>query len=190
MGRMTAETVDRRVARTQAALDAAFVQLLFSRNYHDITTADIAAQADIGRSTFYEHYKSKDDLLRHSLSGPFSVFAEIVVAPSSTALLPTLAHFVENRALARVVLAYPVRQVASRCLADMIEAKLVVLARPPQRPVIPLPLIALQLAEAQLAIMENWIVGRVAAQPAAIAEALVLSTEALVTALLQRKGTV
>src|ERR1700761_1440933 len=113
--RMTTETADRRVARTQAALNTAFVQLLFSCDYDDITTADIAARADIGRSTFYEHYKSKDDLLRHSLARPFTAIAQIVVDPSQEALLPTLAHFRENRALAGKIFVPPLRQVVSRC---------------------------------------------------------------------------
>jgi AcrR family transcriptional regulator len=184
---MTAEAVDRRVARTEAALNAAFVQLLFSRDYNDITAADIAAQADVGRSTFYEHYKGKNDLLRHSLARPLTVLAEIVASPSPEALLPTLAHFRENRSLASVIFAQPVRQVMSRCLADLLEPRLTALARgsTPRQPVIPLSLVARQLAEAQLAILENWILGKVAASPAAIAEALVLSTDGLVSALLR-----
>ena len=189
---MTADTVDRRIARTQAALSTAFIQLLFSRDYNDITTADIAARADVGRSTFYEHYKGKDDLLRHSLARPLTAFAETVDNPAPGALLPTLAHFRENRSLAAVLFAAPVRQVVSRCLAELLEPRLTALAHGAisRQPVIPLSLIARQLAEAQLAILENWILGKTAASPAAIAEALVLSTDGLVGALLRRAGAI
>jgi AcrR family transcriptional regulator len=186
--RMKAEATDRRIARTQAALNAAFVQLLFSCDYDDITTADIAARADVGRSTFYEHYKGKDDLLRHSLARPFTVLARLVVDRSQEALLPTLAHFRENRALAGRIFVPPVRQVVSRCLTELLEPQLDMLARglAPRQPVIPIGLIARQLAEAQLAILENWVLGKTAARPTAIAEALVLSTDGLVGALLRR----
>lgn len=189
---MTAEATDRRIARTEAALNAAFTELLFSCDYDDITTAKIAARADVGRSTFYEHYKSKDDLLRHSLARPFNAIAQIVVSPLPEALLPTLAHFRENRALAGRIFAPPIRQVVSRCLAELLEPQLSTLARgsAPPLPVIPLYLIARQLAEAQLAILENWVLGKTAARPTAIAEALVLSTDGLVSALLRRHETI
>jgi AcrR family transcriptional regulator len=58
---------DRRVERTRSALRRALVDLLRTRDYDDLTVNDILASADVGRSTFYSHFSSKDDLLRYGL---------------------------------------------------------------------------------------------------------------------------
>jgi AcrR family transcriptional regulator len=53
---------DRRSQRTRHLLSAAFVELLREKGYHAITVSDIIKRANIGRSTFYSHYRDKDDL--------------------------------------------------------------------------------------------------------------------------------
>jgi AcrR family transcriptional regulator len=60
-------TIDRRVARTRMALYDAIAALVLRQDYASITVADILAEANIGRSTFYAHFTSKDDLLGRSL---------------------------------------------------------------------------------------------------------------------------
>ena len=55
--------LDRRVARTQQALTMALVELVLAKRYAAITVQDLLDRADVGRSTFYAHYRSKDDLL-------------------------------------------------------------------------------------------------------------------------------
>lgn len=59
--------VDRRVARTRTALYDALVALVRVKDYDLITVEDILRKADVGRSTFYAHFTSKDDLLACSL---------------------------------------------------------------------------------------------------------------------------
>src|SRR5215510_4017956 len=58
----TAKT-DRRVRRTRELLQRALLSLIQERGYDRITVQDIIDRADIGRSTFYAHYRDKDDLL-------------------------------------------------------------------------------------------------------------------------------
>lgn len=57
------ETTDRRVRRTRATLHRALIELLLERPYERITVRDILDRADVGRSTFYAHFRDKDDLL-------------------------------------------------------------------------------------------------------------------------------
>lgn len=64
---MAKKTVDRRVSRTRAMLQQGFCTLLRRRRYEAITIDDICNAANVGRSTFYAHYKSKDDLKRDGL---------------------------------------------------------------------------------------------------------------------------
>ncbi|WP_083865436.1 TetR/AcrR family transcriptional regulator [Nocardia brevicatena] len=54
---------DRRIRRTRDALHLALIELMMERGYERVTVSDIIARADVGRSTFYAHYRDKDDLL-------------------------------------------------------------------------------------------------------------------------------
>jgi AcrR family transcriptional regulator len=58
---------DRRVVRTRRTLQHALLALMLKRGYDAITVEDICAEADVGRSTFYAHFTSKDDLKRSGL---------------------------------------------------------------------------------------------------------------------------
>ena len=59
-------TDDRRVRRTQHALVQALVELVLEKRYDSITIQDLLDRADVGRSTFYSHFRGKDDLLLKS----------------------------------------------------------------------------------------------------------------------------
>ena len=54
---------DRRVRRTKRRLKEALLELIEERDYGPITIQDITDRADVGRSTFYSHFDSKEDLL-------------------------------------------------------------------------------------------------------------------------------
>lgn len=69
-------TVDRRVTRTRATLQEGLCALLRRKHYEAITIGDICAAANVGRSTFYAHYKSKDDLKRSGLERLHAALAE------------------------------------------------------------------------------------------------------------------
>jgi AcrR family transcriptional regulator len=55
---------DRRIPRTRAMLQHALTSLILKKGYEAITIQDICDEANLGRSTFYAHYTSKDDLKR------------------------------------------------------------------------------------------------------------------------------
>ncbi|WP_375598526.1 TetR/AcrR family transcriptional regulator [Devosia sp. Naph2] len=59
--------IDRRVRRTRQTLHETLMRLTVERGYDEVTVADIAAAADVGRSTFYAHFTDKDDLLRSAV---------------------------------------------------------------------------------------------------------------------------
>ena len=53
---------DRRIQRTREVLQKALIELISERGYDAITIQDIVDRANVGRTTFYLHYKSKDEL--------------------------------------------------------------------------------------------------------------------------------
>ncbi|MDO4242436.1 MAG: TetR/AcrR family transcriptional regulator [Actinomyces sp.] len=54
---------DRRRARTRRAVERAFIELVGEKGYAGLTVQEILDRADVGRSTFYTHFHSKEDLL-------------------------------------------------------------------------------------------------------------------------------
>ncbi|MFE9579485.1 TetR/AcrR family transcriptional regulator [Nocardia sp. NPDC006044] len=81
MKRLTGST-DRRVRRTKSLLHRALIELMLERGYDRISVRDILHRADVGRSTFYAHFRDKDDLL---LVSSTDYLRAAVTAPGSEA---------------------------------------------------------------------------------------------------------
>lgn len=60
--------IDRRAARSRAALKRSLVLLTLDKGYEGVTISDLCHKACVSRSTFYAHFTSKDDLKRSGLS--------------------------------------------------------------------------------------------------------------------------
>src|SRR5258707_15719817 len=72
---------DRRIRRTRRLLRDGLLALVLEKGYDQITVQDILERADVGRATFYAHFRDKDDLLvsgaddlRESLRQQMSAF--------------------------------------------------------------------------------------------------------------------
>jgi AcrR family transcriptional regulator len=59
---------DRRVLKTKASLRDAMLALMAERGWDEMTIQEICDKANVGRSTFYVHYQSKDELLLEGLN--------------------------------------------------------------------------------------------------------------------------
>lgn len=79
---------DRRVQRTHRLLHKALMSCIVEKKYESITVQGILDRADIGRSTFYTHYRDKDELLvrgfQHFKSLLMSVQAVATEAPTKS----------------------------------------------------------------------------------------------------------
>ena len=58
---------DERARRTRERLGSAFVALIHEKPIEDVTVQDVLDRASVGRSTFYLHFRDKNDLLLSQL---------------------------------------------------------------------------------------------------------------------------
>jgi AcrR family transcriptional regulator len=177
-------TTDRRVTRTREALQQAFTRLFFQQGYEAFTVSDVAEHANVGRSTFYEHFDSKEDVLWACLSRMFAVFAETIASDvEPPGLTMVLEHLWQNRRHADAIFTGAAKAILSRSLAGLIETELRALGQG-MKGLAPLRLASIQLAEAQLALTEAWLRGKAAATPTALAASLHASSRAGARALI------
>jgi AcrR family transcriptional regulator len=172
---MPAATIDRRIERTREAIAGAFNALIFEgRRYDRIRVADLIARAGVGRSTFYEHYRGKDDVLAETIRHPFAMLAAAVDRDARVSTLrDVLEHFHENRVQAKAIFAGRARRRVARVLASMVEERLRLRAqsRGTATPV-SIGIAAVAIAEGQLAAIVAWGAGDVAGDAARLADVL------------------
>ncbi|HEV7509748.1 MAG TPA: TetR/AcrR family transcriptional regulator [Thermoanaerobaculia bacterium] len=69
---------DRRVLRTRDTLGDALVELMQEKPFDDITVQEVLDRAGVGRSTFYAHYKDKNDLFLSDVEDFFKMFSTML----------------------------------------------------------------------------------------------------------------
>lgn len=164
--------VDRRVERTLSALLHAFVALVSEENYRAVTIARIVERANVGRSTFYDHFRTKDDVLLASMEWMFAILADTTDAATPSEEIEELVrHFWSNRQLAKVVLAPPVEGKLRRALAARIDDRLGRSNRWAGNPT-GRKIASLGIAAAQLGLLGAWTRGEVSADASMISAAI------------------
>lgn len=167
-----------RAGRTRSAIVDAFSTLVLERRQRRIGVPDVIAEAGVGRSTFYEHFRSAEGVHMAALARPFALLADAAVGRGDRAATAgLLAHFWENRQRARHTLTGRSGEQASRLLAGLVEERL------RERLTLPPRLAAQQLAAAALAPVRAWLLGEAPSSPEALAETLCRSGSALAAAL-------
>ena len=167
--------MDRRQERTRKAIRMAFMALVAERRYETITVADIAGEANIGKSTFYEHYRSKDDMLNAMMEGMLNELAGSVTPKCDRDRLRGLMdHFWGNRRLGRVVFGTPLAHPVRRRLASLMERHLAGTART-EAASRQVRIRAAQLAAGHVGLLNAWLSGEIPADPDMIVGALCAS---------------
>ena len=162
---------DRRSQRTLTAIRQAFLRLLTIHRFEEISVGDIGAAAGIGKSTYYEHFRSKEDLLSKMMEGMLRSLARTACgAIPATEIEGLLQHFWDNRRLGRVVFAPPMAQQVGRQLAQEILAGIRDSGGDAESS--GARLFAIGRAHGQIAMLQGWMTGEVPASVAEVAERL------------------
>lgn len=166
---------DRRVRRTRKNVIDAFAHLARERGYAEFTVGEVLERANVGRSTFYAHYRGKDDVLLQALGMFHELLADQVLEAlegrgDEGRLAGLLAHFAENRVLFRRLSIGPAAQAyarSARAFAARLEERL---ARHGEarglRFAVPLANVASGLASALMAAIAEWLDERTPSAPA------------------------
>ena len=127
---------DRRVRRTKRRLKEALAELIAERDYDGITVQDIVDLADVGRSTFYAHFESKEDLLFAGVDRHLMLLVEMPPPGVSEAedasrfrfSLPLLLHVrLQRRFFEAAILGGSdsrLRQISAGIMTDMVRVEL------------------------------------------------------------------
>jgi len=70
--------IDRRVQRTRDALGDALITLMHEKPFDTITVQDVLDLAEVSRSTFYTHFRDKDDLFLSDADDFFQHMANLL----------------------------------------------------------------------------------------------------------------
>ena len=178
-GAIRPETRDRRVQRTKTSLRDALIGLAREKPYGSIAVKDILDRANVGRSTFYTHFRDKDELLdsgihemlrsTHARPGGASA-VERVLAFS----LPVLQYVDEHRRRphspempreGRIVLHAHLQDVLASVIAEDVA---MAMRRPESSRQLPAELVARHVAATFVLVLNWWVDSDVALTPAEV----------------------
>jgi len=88
-------TTDRRILRTRDMLRDALVALMQEKDFDEITVQQVLDRAGVGRSTFYVHYRDKEDLFLSDVEDFFEFLSSALKrqAANPKRLLPVQEFF-------------------------------------------------------------------------------------------------
>lgn len=161
---------DRRVERTQTLILDAFFRLVQACRFDELKTSEIIEAAGIGKSTFYEHFSDKNDLLKKSLEGPFLVLARS--RKDTDAAIRVLTHFWERRSLSRVILSGQTRSVVVSCMASALRTEYPIASKTDYAMII-------SRASGLIAVLAEWFSGCLDMNAKDLANLIVRETETL-----------
>lgn len=169
--------VDARTERTRDAIIRSFNMLVLRHGHAVVSVGSIVSNARVGRSTFYEHFGSKDDVLALAADSRLTTLADSVRPHADVLPLERLLiHMQENARAVRSMLEGSGGAALIRGMACLLQERMAEAAGG-RTPRIPLRLAAIHLAESQLSLVRAWLRGVSRCEPRALAEYLALISQ-------------
>lgn len=98
MSQATKNKTDRRIQRTRLSLRTALLALIKEKGYDSVSIEEITERANVGRATFYLHYKDKEDLLLEEFSEMANEKVQVLSEIPFSAWLPAQEDGAETKA--------------------------------------------------------------------------------------------
>lgn len=158
------ETTDRRSNRTQQSLRNALIELILEKHYDTISVQDIIDRANVGRSTFYNHFRDKEDLFRGDWERLLNHFVgKITVESLKEGRIFPIRELFEHlkdfhhfyRALVKSGKVEKIFSIGQNYLAERIEEKLTLLIT--KETSVPIPLLANYLSNEVFSNLKWWL---------------------------------
>ena len=90
--------IDRRVKKTRKACQEALIALMLEKDFEVITVQDVLDLANVGRSTFYAHFYSLEDLLNSEFEVLQEEFEHFMAQHSGEASIWTISQLIFKHA--------------------------------------------------------------------------------------------
>jgi AcrR family transcriptional regulator len=160
---------DRRSQRTRQSLSQALVQLIREKDYGAITVSDIIGRANVGRSTFYAHYRDKDDLFVGELDRVIEALSQPIPTAEELPFFPSLGlfrHVGEQYDLYKALLWTPGIDLLIKHLQKSLSQRIEQgLEKSGQEFDMPLPVLANFIAGTFLTLLEWWLESKMGGSP-------------------------
>jgi AcrR family transcriptional regulator len=154
---------DRRTQRTRRQLNGALVDLIKEKRFDDITVQNMIDRAGVGRSTFYSHFRDKEDVFAQQWEQFIEMLAgEINWAKAGKGSFVPVRFLFQHlqeaqsfyRGLVRSRKIDPILKSGTESLSHKIEAAL---ERSVIRPSIPIPVLSNYLANELFGLLKWWL---------------------------------
>ena len=165
--RSQSKQLDRRAIRTRQSLSEALIALIREQRWDAITVQHVIDRAGVSRSTFYAHYRGKDDLLRNTLAAFLSGIGlhirwQSLPEGRVVPVLELFTHLEEEfhqlyNALARSRKTDLFFRIGPAQMAVGIEQSLATWLVDKPTPSVPLPVLANHLAASILSLLKWWL---------------------------------
>ena len=168
---------DRRIQKTRNLLREALVSLIHEKDYDAIPVREILDRANVGRSTFYMHFRDKDELLVHAIQDLLRPVPATELPPSAKRYERTIRFSLpifeyvgrhHHNGLARIkgrgraIVHEHLRKAVQQVIADDLGKDI-----PPRRkvPTVPPDLLVQHVASTFILVLNWWVDGRSARPP-------------------------
>jgi len=175
-GQVMHKAPDRRVLRTRRSLHKALMSCILEKKYESITVQEILDRADVGRSTFYMHFRDKDELLVSGFGELQGLLKSAQAAPAAVPgksyervigfSLAMFEHASEYRRVNRALLGSSAEAIVRRqihsVLADLVGKEVEIEFRRPKRvgSAVSPELLTHFLVSTYISVMSWWLRGK------------------------------
>lgn len=174
---MKSNELDRRALKTQKAIHEALFLLMQEKQYNKITIQDIIDRANVGRSTFYSHYATKDELLISSIEHLLEMINQYIISyieysgdkPRLIPVVELFEHIKENSKIIKGLMKADGADLFFEKVQDFwnckIEEYLVFKLPKGKEPKVPLPILTNHITSTFIHLLKWWINNKMSYTP-------------------------